>query len=199
MLWFGLILVLLIIGVALYIYFVIGPQSLCDSKDGNCVPVTNFEECIEAGNPIMESYPRQCRNNDQLFVEEINVSNNNDKNSNFIEKELEDTDKEEQLESRDSMQARIATIKSWFEENIGTYKFDGSNLSFKDFEESSDCKKVDGCEVMVFQFNSSHAGYGDRGDSVLAQVITTHVTVLKVKNGQVIEAITDKKFDELGE
>jgi len=23
--------------------------------------ITNFEECIAAGNPAMESYPRQCR------------------------------------------------------------------------------------------------------------------------------------------
>lgn len=23
--------------------------------------VTNFEECVRAGNPVMESYPRQCR------------------------------------------------------------------------------------------------------------------------------------------
>lgn len=33
--------------------------------------VTNFEECIEAGNPVMESYPRQCRHNGETFVEEI--------------------------------------------------------------------------------------------------------------------------------
>lgn len=34
-------------------------------------PVTNFEECVKAGNPVMESYPRQCRHNDQTFTEEI--------------------------------------------------------------------------------------------------------------------------------
>ena len=33
--------------------------------------ITNFEECVAAGNPAMESYPRQCRANDQTFVEEI--------------------------------------------------------------------------------------------------------------------------------
>ncbi|HWO07798.1 MAG TPA: hypothetical protein VNM40_04455 [Candidatus Paceibacterota bacterium] len=34
--------------------------------------VTNFEECAAAGNPVMESYPRQCRTADgRLFVEEI--------------------------------------------------------------------------------------------------------------------------------
>lgn len=35
--------------------------------------VTNFEECIAAGNPIMESYPRQCQHGDQNFVEEIEI------------------------------------------------------------------------------------------------------------------------------
>lgn len=35
-------------------------------------PVTNFTECVEAGNPVMESYPRQCRTEDgQTFIEDI--------------------------------------------------------------------------------------------------------------------------------
>lgn len=33
--------------------------------------ITNFEECAAAGNPVMESYPRQCRADGRLFVEEI--------------------------------------------------------------------------------------------------------------------------------
>lgn len=41
-------------------------------KTKNPKPViTNFEECAAAGNPIMESYPRQCRANGQTFVEQI--------------------------------------------------------------------------------------------------------------------------------
>lgn len=35
-------------------------------------PITNFEECVAAGNLIMESYPRQCRADNQTFVEVIN-------------------------------------------------------------------------------------------------------------------------------
>ena len=31
---------------------------------------SNFEECVAAGGPVMESYPRQCRANGQTFVEE---------------------------------------------------------------------------------------------------------------------------------
>jgi len=38
---------------------------------GKYLNITSFEECVAAGNPVMESYPRQCRANGQLFVEEI--------------------------------------------------------------------------------------------------------------------------------
>jgi hypothetical protein len=31
--------------------------------------ITDFEECVEAGNPIMESYPRQCSANGRTFTE----------------------------------------------------------------------------------------------------------------------------------
>jgi len=41
--------------------------------------VTNFEECVAIGNPVMESYPRQCRADGQTFIE-------------FIGNELEKTD-----------------------------------------------------------------------------------------------------------
>lgn len=35
-------------------------------------PITSFEECAAAGNPIMESYPEQCRTPDgTTFVREI--------------------------------------------------------------------------------------------------------------------------------
>lgn len=33
--------------------------------------VTNFEQCILAGYPVMESYPRQCRAKEQTFTENI--------------------------------------------------------------------------------------------------------------------------------
>ncbi|MDH3736819.1 MAG: hypothetical protein OEQ94_07350, partial [Nitrosopumilus sp.] len=36
--------------------------------------ISNFKECIAAGNPAMESHPRQCRTADgQHFVEEIEM------------------------------------------------------------------------------------------------------------------------------
>ena len=47
--------------------------------------VTNFEECAAAGNPIMESYPRQCRHGDQLFVEEIDTPIMNPEDQEYAE------------------------------------------------------------------------------------------------------------------
>ena len=34
--------------------------------------ITNFKECVNAGHPVMESYPRQCRTEDgKFFVEKL--------------------------------------------------------------------------------------------------------------------------------
>lgn len=48
-------------------------QHMAMKHQGECMEsIINFEECVAAGNPVMESYPRQCRSSDgQLFVEEI--------------------------------------------------------------------------------------------------------------------------------
>ena len=55
------IIIVSILIIALCTYFFI-------SRSSN-VLVTNFEECIAAGNPAMESYPRQCLYGDETFVE----------------------------------------------------------------------------------------------------------------------------------
>lgn len=57
--------------------FLFASSALRDT--GEVILVTNFEECVAAGNPVMESYPRQCRSADgQLFVEEIPPQTSND-------------------------------------------------------------------------------------------------------------------------
>src|SRR3989344_8659709 len=38
------------------------------------VPITTFEECVAAGYPVMESYPRQCRDGNNTFVENIGTT-----------------------------------------------------------------------------------------------------------------------------
>ena len=51
-----------------------GAPKVNDDRILRIVPlneIKNFEQCITAGNPVMESYPRQCRADGQTFVEEI--------------------------------------------------------------------------------------------------------------------------------
>ena len=51
-----------------------GAPKVNDDRILRIVPINeiqNFEQCIAAGNPAMESYPRQCSANGQTFVEEV--------------------------------------------------------------------------------------------------------------------------------
>lgn len=43
--------------------------------------ITNFDECVAAGNPVMESYPEQCAANGQTFVNDKNNSSGGNKTS----------------------------------------------------------------------------------------------------------------------
>lgn len=38
------------------------------------VEINSFEDCVKAGYPVMESYPRQCRAGDKTFVEEVELA-----------------------------------------------------------------------------------------------------------------------------
>ncbi len=50
------------------ITFLPKPDEPCERQE----TVASFEECVQAGNPVMESYPRQCRiASGAMFVEEI--------------------------------------------------------------------------------------------------------------------------------
>ncbi len=40
-------------------------------KTGGLVQATSFEECVAIGNPVMESYPRQCRSGNKTFTEDV--------------------------------------------------------------------------------------------------------------------------------
>lgn len=60
---FGLV-IMVLLGLAVFF--------LNFGSDDTSGEVTNFQECVEAGYPVMESYPRQCRDSEgNLFVEEI--------------------------------------------------------------------------------------------------------------------------------
>ncbi|MFH2136829.1 MAG: Gmad2 immunoglobulin-like domain-containing protein [Patescibacteria group bacterium] len=66
-----LVILLLILGGAVYYYKFYQPILPVENENTNTALITNFEECVVAGNPVMESYPRQCRANGQNFTEYI--------------------------------------------------------------------------------------------------------------------------------
>jgi len=53
------------------------------------------------------------------------------------------------------------------------------------------------CWVFVFEFDSAHAGYGDRTGQVVAQVITHHRALVAIEQMKVASAVIDDKWDML--
>lgn len=41
------------------------------TPDAAATPITTFAQCVAAGNPVMESYPAQCKAGDEVFVQNI--------------------------------------------------------------------------------------------------------------------------------
>lgn len=82
-----------------------------------------------------------------------------------------------------------------FVRNEATFVFDGMEDTLKLVETSN--SQATHSWQFTFQFDSSHAGYGDRTGQVLAQVITPHEAVVTVVQGEVTKAIMDGKWDML--
>ena len=64
---------------------------------------TNFAECAASGNPIMESYPRQCSSNGNTFIEEA-------KKSNWIEKTIKTEKADLELSYKDGTATLIGNV-----------------------------------------------------------------------------------------
>jgi hypothetical protein len=88
--------------------------------------------------------------------------------------------------------------ESWIEEESPTYAFDGMNLEFQEALalDLADCYN---CYQFVYEFESRHAGYGDRTGQVLAQVITPHTIIVTVENGKVTGATIDGVYDDMAQ
>lgn len=61
--------IILLLAAAYYIFF--------GYVDNNQKEINSFEDCVMEGNPVMESYPRQCRSGEKTYVE--NIGNEFDK------------------------------------------------------------------------------------------------------------------------
>lgn len=75
-----------------------------------------------------------------------------------------------------------------------TYQFDGSNLTLVE-EQILESDPIQ--YVFTFTFLSASAGYGDRSDQIVAQVLTDHVAHVIIVEGQIVSAILDGQWDML--
>jgi len=85
-------------------------------------------------------------------------------------------------------------IAEEFVKNSPTFMFDGIEETLKLTETLPPVVTLSGWQF-AFEFDSRHAGYGDRTGQVLAQVITPHQAVIVVEQGKVTHAVIDEKWD----
>jgi hypothetical protein len=72
-----------------------------------------------------------------------------------------------------------------------TYVFDGLDATLM----LTDTVKINGGFRFTYEFDSAHAGYGDRTGQILAQVITHHTAVITIQNGWETSAVMEDYWD----
>ncbi|MBN2239273.1 MAG: hypothetical protein JW712_05830 [Dehalococcoidales bacterium] len=82
-----------------------------------------------------------------------------------------------------------------FVKSSPTYDFDGMQESFVFVKTLT--LKCPYCWQFIFTFDSRQAGYGNRADMMLAQVITPHEALITVIQGRIESAVLDGKWDML--
>ena len=85
-----LLLTLLVVGVTAFTAWLIyykrqaGVTEVPPPVASNTKTITNFQECVDAGNPVMESFPEQCAANGKTFVNESQKAQNNGWNTTVV-------------------------------------------------------------------------------------------------------------------
>jgi hypothetical protein len=77
-----------------------------------------------------------------------------------------------------------------------TFKFDGMTETLNVKMNKTVSASV---FVIVAEFTSRHAGFGDRADKMVAEVLTPHTTVITVEKGTVVSALMDGQWDMIGQ
>ncbi len=85
-----------------------------------------------------------------------------------------------------------------FLKNGATYSFDGVEGSIAILD-SYTLESYPVQHVVVISFDTSHAGWGNREGTFIAQVITNHVIEITIVEGEVVSAVIDDRWDELNQ
>lgn len=84
-----------------------------------------------------------------------------------------------------------------FVRGSATFEFDGMGDTLE-LTETLEISEPDSW-TFGFEFDSRHAGFGDRTGMVLAQVITHHEAMVTVTGGEVVHAVLDGEWDMLAQ
>jgi hypothetical protein len=88
-------------------------------------------------------------------------------------------------------------IAEEFVRNSPTFVFDGIEDTLRVIDTIT--LRCPYCWQFTFEFDSRHAGYGDRTGQALAQVITHHIAQITVDMGEVKSAVMDGSWDMLNQ
>ena len=90
-----------------------------------------------------------------------------------------------------TIQEEPQKIAENFVKNDTTYLFDGMPETL----EITSTSLLETGGKFTYEFDSAHAGYGDRTGQILTQVITHHTAVITVEAGKVTSGIMDSVWD----
>jgi hypothetical protein len=88
-------------------------------------------------------------------------------------------------------------IAEEFVKNSPTFVFDGIEDTLRLIDTIT--LRCPYCWQFIFEFDSRHAGYGDRTGQALAQVITHHIAQITIVMGEVKSAVMDDMWDMLNQ
>jgi len=177
-------------------------------------PVSSFEECMTAGYPVMESYPRQCSTPDGQTFTEIGMANpastyceliggtsifitNSEGTAGYCKLSIEQLCEEWNLyisEGEKCVQPteeQFLDAAKYYVETSPTYQFDGMNLEHVETQEV-ECNH---CWIFIFKFTSTNSGYGDRTGQDVDGILTEHRAVITYMHGEIISAKLDSAWD----
>ncbi len=66
-----IVLIILFVGVGGYY---LGTRQVATKNSEDKIVIKSFEECVAAGYPVLESFPRQCKTSRQMFAENVGNS-----------------------------------------------------------------------------------------------------------------------------
>lgn len=105
-----IIIIILVAAVAILGTYIFMQSRVGENPSDEEVQVTDFDECVAAGNPVMESYPEQCTHNGKTFI-------NKNVTEQFTEQDSDSSGEEKLIGGdKDEHGCLIAAGYTWCEE-----------------------------------------------------------------------------------